>query len=289
MLYNTLYNKIPNFKKITSLQNIESGSCYIFGDGKSLKYYNLSNFSNFPSISLGYLSLHNCSKLLNLKYSLQCDSFSFFPGKHIYDYYQRVKSFMISKEYSRALNHLSVQKLFNLFFTSHLKLLFDDNDTLINSNFISHFTNYNLTKFHKNSFYFDYFLKLNKKIDENSNQNYHKIYKGSLFFSIYFAIFLGFNKIYLVGCDYNDIEPTCEHWWEKGKPVPMSVNKSSIDYLNYMRKFIEIKIITLNKSYGENYISYKDFSGEKLQFKENIEIIKSEKKHLLHKLGLYNI
>jgi hypothetical protein len=130
---------------------------------------------------------------------------------------------------------------------------------------------------------------MNKKIDDDSNQNSLKVYSGSFYFSIYLAIFLGFKEIYLVGCDYQDIEPTCEHWWEKGKPVPILPKKVFLDYLNYMRKFIEIKIITLNKSYGKNYISYKDFSGEKLEYKENIEIIKPEKKDLLHKLGLYNI
>ena len=97
--YKKIYEKVPDSKKITILKNIEKGACYIFGDGKSLKYYDLSSFSDLPSISLGYLSLHNDSKFLNLKYILSCDSFSFFPGKNYYDYYLVFKSYIKSKEY----------------------------------------------------------------------------------------------------------------------------------------------------------------------------------------------
>ena len=87
-LYEIIYQNIPDIKKIINLKNLEKGTCFILGDGKSLKYYNLSSFSNYPSISLGLVSLLNGSKNLKLKYSLQCDSFSTFPGKNIFDYFQ---------------------------------------------------------------------------------------------------------------------------------------------------------------------------------------------------------
>ena len=46
-LYNKIYKKIPDSSKITKLKNTEKGACYIFGDGKSLKYYDFSISSNF--------------------------------------------------------------------------------------------------------------------------------------------------------------------------------------------------------------------------------------------------
>ena len=56
-----------------------------------------------------------------------------------------------------------------------------------------------------------------------------------------------------------------------------------------MRKFINIKIITLNKSYGENFISYKDYSGKNLKYKENYDIISTKKLALLKRQGIYTI
>ena len=139
-----------------------------------------------------------------------------------------------------------------------------------------------------NSFYFNYHLKINENIDKDLGENLHKVYESSLNFSIYFSAFLGFKKIYLVGCDYEDIEPTVEHWWEKDKPKPY-FGKKATNYIEYMRKFIDIKIITLNKSNGNNFISYRDYSGKDLEYKENIQIISTKRLELLKSRGIYKI
>ncbi len=288
-LYKKIYEKIPDSSKITILKNTEKGACYIFGDGKSLKYYDFSSFSDLPSISLGLASLHVGSKFLNLKYSLICDAFSLWPGKNIYDYIMRnVKESIKSKEYLRALSYISPYKLFGLICNNYSKLLFTDNEVLLNSNFITHCTNYKFVKFLKSSFYYTPHLKINDNIDSDLNKNFYNVYKGSIYFSIYFAYFLGFKKIYLVGCDYQDVEPMTTHWWEKGEPVPHS-GETAKNYIEFMRKFIEIKIITLNKSYGEHFISYKDFSGNNLEYKENNEIISIKKLAILKRQGIYSV
>jgi tRNA(Ile)-lysidine synthase TilS/MesJ len=61
------------------------------------------------------------------------------------------------------------------------------------------------------------------------------------------------------------------------------------DYIEFMRKFMEIKIITLNKSYGEHFISYKDFSGNNLEYKENNKIISIKKLAILKRQGIYSV
>ena len=50
---------------------------------------------------------------------------------------------------------------------------------------------------------------------------------------------------------------------------------------------MEIKIITLDKSYGEHFISYKDYSGNNLEYKENNEIISIKKLIILKKQGVH--
>ena len=52
---------------------------------------------------------------------------------------------------------------------------------------------------------------------------------------------------------------------------------------------MEIKIITLNKSYGEHFISYKDFSGNNLEYKENNKIISIKKLAILKRQGIYSV
>tara|TARA_B100001989_G_scaffold253028_1_gene237586 strand:- start:359 stop:1231 length:873 start_codon:yes stop_codon:yes gene_type:complete len=287
ILYENIYERIPTSQKIINFKNSEKGACYIFGDGKSLKYYNFSSFSNLPSISLGLLSLHKGSKFLNIKYSLNCDSFSLIPGKNIYDYFIRFKSLIRSENPSRALSFLSIIKLMRLGTSSYSKLLFTDNNILFNSNFITHCSNYYFTKFLNNSFYFNHHMKINENLDNQINKNLFNPYESSLNFSIYFAIFLGFTKIYLVGCDYQDIEPMSEHWWEHGEPK--LTNMPSKKYIEFMRNFIEIKIITLNKSFGNDFISYRNFSGKSLEYKENNKIICAKKLALLRRQGIYTI
>jgi hypothetical protein len=289
-LYEKIYKNIPDSSKITILNNTEKNACYIFGDGKSLKYYDLTSFSDLPSISLGLVSLHIGSKFLNLKYSMICDPFILWPGKNLYYYVKRkVKETIKSKEYFRALSYISPYKLLEVSLNSISKLLFTDNKVLLNSNIISHCSNYKYVKFLSNSFYYHQHLKINENIDNDPNNIFNnKHYIGSLHFAIYFAYFLGFNKIYLIGCDYLDFQPTATHWYEKGKPVPHS-GETAEKYIEYMRNFIEIKIITLNKSYGEHFISYKDFSGNNLEYKENNEILSKKKLAMLKIQGLYTI
>lgn len=289
-LYERIYQNIPDSSKITILKNTEKDACYIFGDGKSLKYYDFTSFSDLPSISLGLLSLHVGSKFLNLKYSLICDPFTLWPGKNIFDYFRRkVTEAIKSNEYFRLLTYISPYKLFGLCLNNYSKLLFTDNEVLLNSNIISHCSNYKYVKFLSNSFYYHQHLRINENIDNDSNNIFNNShYIGSLHFALYFAYFLGFNKIYLIGCDYLDYEPTATHWFEKGKPVP-HLGETAEKYVEFMRNFIEIKIITLNKSYGEHFISYRDFSGKNLEYKENNEILSIKKLVMLRRQELYMV
>lgn len=287
-LYKKIYKKIPDTKKFENLKNTESGSCYIFGDGVSIKYYDLLAFSNLPSISLANISLHNSSKFLKLRYSLLCDSFSLLPQKKYHDLWRMLKAYSSSNpnssdqsyrstQYSKALSILSPAKLLNLIRVSYPDLLLDNNDVLLNANFITHCSNYYFSKSLNNAFYYNSHAKLHNDIHDYLDKNLHNPYKSSLNFSIYLAAFLGFKKIYLVGCDYQDLEPRNGHWYEKGDGTKINYSKKKNNFIEIMKTFIEIKIITFQHSFEENYISYKDFTGKDLEYRENTEIIRKEK------------
>ena len=54
-------------------------TCYIFGNGASLKNMDLSLFSDHPGIGLNLLCIHNDYKLLNIKYHVICEPFFLYP------------------------------------------------------------------------------------------------------------------------------------------------------------------------------------------------------------------
>ena len=70
----------PILNPILSLKNIHKGeSCYIFGDGISIKWFDLKEFTNKPVFSLNKIAFHKQSNFLNLKYSLFIEPFYFYP------------------------------------------------------------------------------------------------------------------------------------------------------------------------------------------------------------------
>ena len=52
-------------------------SCYIFGDGVSLKWFDLEAFANKPSILLNKFILHKDANKLDLKYHFLIEPFFF--------------------------------------------------------------------------------------------------------------------------------------------------------------------------------------------------------------------
>lgn len=293
--YRNTYKKIPESKKISNFKSKEKGSCYIFGDGPSVKYYDLSLFSNLPTIALANISLHLNSNFLNIKYSLSCDSFSLFPQRKYYDLLRMIKAYLIinknssdisfaTRQYSKALNLIKPNTLLNLMSTSYLKLLLKDNSILTSTNFITHCSNYFFLKSLNFPYYYNYNSKLKEDIENYLNKNFLNPYEGSLNFAIYFAIFLGFEKVYLIGCDYQDLEPKIGHWYGKGHGIDKKFVEKKDDFISIIRKFIEVKVITKNQSSGDNFISYNDFTGKELAYKENYEIMKKEKLKEISKL-----
>ena len=102
---------------------------------------------------------------------------------------------------------------------------------------------------------------------------------------------MGFEEIILVGCDYTHENSKTGHWYEKGKGI---LNP----HLNYGSQLLEIarkyaKIITITMDGGGSIIpgvTYSEFTGRSLSFRENNEIIDLETLKLLDMLpGYYNL
>tara|TARA_A100001015_G_scaffold312073_1_gene416539 strand:- start:180 stop:1028 length:849 start_codon:yes stop_codon:yes gene_type:complete len=258
-----LFNK--KLKKIHKLKDLEKGkTCYIIGDGFSLRSYDLKFFKKYDSISLSFLPFHKEFDYINCKYCLLIQPYFFYgptwsaastnpPKKHFWN--NKIGKYFKEKIINRYKDKI----------------------------FITHLSNYFLLKNNKNNYFilnkfndegFDEFLKV-----KNLNP-----WEGSLKAGILFAIYLGYKKIYLVGCDYADNPITVGHWYEKSIEKQLSENESLKQFDENLKHFfdslndiIDIKIITShNNQNDKRFVSYEKHSGLSLKNNERNQLIGEE-------------
>lgn len=250
------------FKRLNTLQNIHRDEiCYIFGDGVSIKHFNIKNFSNFKSIVCGKLYLHNDFEYLNCQYIVNCDPFFITP------FFLNLKNKYGADPNSKNKKFLTYDPI-----SLNLKNFIDENK---NINFLVDITNYPFVNgnnvFYISRFFRDY--KLNKIF---SKLNSYEMFGQTLPTAITLAIFLGFKKIYLVGCDYTHFPSRNSHWFEN--QLPKIWYKK---YLNYMKAFfreatkhVKITTITLDGvSKNLEYITYKEFTNTDPIYYENSKLL----------------
>ena len=255
-LFNLIFTKSKkqhanNFKK---LRNIHRGEdCFIFGDGDSIRNYDLRNFSRHKSFITKYLFTHKQFKNLNFKYSTCIDPFFFnsyinFP----------LRLFRLPK-YNYKKN-LFKNFLFRYLIAKSYKKLISENK---NASFFISF--YNLLFFNKKRIYKiseDNNLILNAFFKFNKNQ--FNFYKSSTRLGLSIANYMGFRNIYLIGFDYLENHVIHTHWYESYSYFGRT-NKIN-DYEKFFFKKImtnkKSKIIVINKTGKNNLlpcISYKNF------------------------------
>ena len=106
---------------------------------------------------------------------------------------------------------------------------------------------------------------------QKKNINY---FYGSFRSTISLAIYMGFKKIFLIGCDYTHEKTIVGHFYEKGKGK--SFNLKSIyekDFLEIATKYVTI--VTITKSGKGSFLpslTYEEFSGKKMFFRENLDL-----------------
>jgi len=249
----------PVLNSILSIKNIHAGeSCYIFGDGISIKWFDLSVFSNKPSISLNKIGFHKQSNFLNLKYSLFLEPFYFYP--YFWD-----KDKATVKITGKKFFKNNVQIKFR-------ELIKDQKETT----FFTNISNYPVL-WNSNIYYL--FQIINDPESPFLQECYSKnenIFKGSMRSAIALAIFMGFKEIFLIGCDYTHEKTRSHHWYEKGQGKIIRNPKYQERFFNIASKYAKLTTITLD---GKGSIlpakTYYEFSGKEPKFRENYELMKS--------------
>jgi hypothetical protein len=249
-----MFNK-TSFFNIRSLKDKYKGSsCYLFGDGISIKWFDLSHFIDMTSIPVGALCFHNEVHKLDITYNVLIEPLWFFPFIRYPTANGKIIKNPIQSKYKREIkNNPGITVL-----TSW-------------SNFPTTFWYNNILYVHK-KFTF-------KEFNDHYLFNNYNCFTGSFRFGISLAIYMGFKTIYLIGFDYTHNPARVKHWYEKGQGV-IKHNKYKDydqDFIKVARKYADIITITLDgKSRHLDYITYKDFTGKDPVYRENMEIVNPE-------------
>jgi len=235
-----------NNYKLKKLNNSHVGEeCYIFGDGISLKYFDLSLFNDKPSIVSNNFIFHKDFEKLDVKY------YSF------YEPYWFLPFFVSELKRIKFLRNRLQKKQLKKFKTFPDVTFFSDisNSLNLNGNNIVYLGD----SFSKN--YIPYHNKIN-------------ILEGSLRVNISLAIFLGFKKAYLIGHDYTHKNSLTSHFYEHGKGIKNKLNDWNKDFFDISKKYIDLVTVTLEgESNTIKSTTYKKLTGDIPIFKENTEIV----------------
>jgi hypothetical protein len=239
----------PILSKIHRYKDTHRGeSCYVMGGGITLKWFDLTAFAGKTTIPCAFIPLHNDFNKLNVKYSMLPEPWWFYPfqrtttGKKNYiinrlqGAYREVINKNPDKEFFINLSNYPVLRNKNITY-----LFRDLHDSTLAEDFITR----RINAFH-----------------------------GSLRTSILLAIYMGFDHVYLVGCDYTHVPSRTLHWFEKGHGVFETHVDYNKDFFEIAKEFIDITTITLDGTSDViNAVTYKEHTGREPEYRENTELV----------------
>jgi hypothetical protein len=257
LLTQFIFSKLFGFrskKRLEKLKGSEKGkSCYIFGDGVSLKYFDLNFFNDKDIIAANHLMIHDLFPSLNVKYYTFYEPFYFYP---------------LIRKYGKFL--------FNKMFLT-VKNLMMTNEKVV---FFSSVTNIPLVGIKNLIFLSENSFKSKEVKDLTRRFN---CFEGSLRLQLLIAIYLGYDQATLVGHDYTHSPSMAGHFYEYGKGNYSNHDLWNADFFEDVKK--KIKITTLTIDSKSNRLNYLKYPKEKVSYKENTAIISSK---LLNKMNTFS-
>lgn len=252
-------NNLKQFKDINL-----NDTCYIFGDGVSMKSYKLKHFKNLPSICCGKIFLRNDFSSLNTYYYTIPEPRLFLPKifqKRRYIIDNQIVNKLLKKKFSE-LNQIN-------FFLNVTNL-----PSVLGSNI----------------HYIHRIISKTKTEVKNTNID---PFSGSFITTLSLAYHFGFKKVYLIGFDsFTQSTFTDLRWYEYGKL------KNSYEGLKIKNSLIELYkekiditsvLIEKKESINFNSISYEEFTGEPPIYQENHDLTSSEYLKVLNTQPFYKI
>lgn len=225
----------------------EGETCYIFGDGPSIKWFDFSEFGNHPAICCGMIPFHKDFDKLDVRYIALVEPWLFVPKifqPKILHCLRRV-----ALEYTRRIASLPDKEFF-----------------------VSLSNRFSLSGKNINYVYRNLPNPRNA-IDKQLNQ--FDCFAGSFHASLSLAYYMGFKKIYLVGFDGWTIQPArALRWYEFGPGEFFEPTNFALDYLQILKS--EVDVYTISKdgeSCNVNNCNYALYTGKQPTYRENCELL----------------
>lgn len=251
----------PGLKKFSNLHKGET--CYIFGDGPSIKWFDLRLLNDHPAICCGMIPFHKDFNKLDVKYAALVAPWLFVPKifqPKIYHPYR-----MIASEYEKFI-FCNLDKEFFVSLTNFFSLS------------------------GKNINYVFRGLPDNRNRTDEALSHY-ELFGGSFHATLALAYYLGFYKVYLVGFDAWTIRPQRNiRFYEFGMGDAIDSAPYTDELLEIFKSEMDICTISFDGSSGNlKNIKYKDYTGKVPVYKENNAIMSTHYLNILDSYPGYRI
>lgn len=240
----------PQLSKLDRLYQTRAGEeCYIFGDGISLKWMDLSRFRDRPSIIGNMMVYHRDVHLLDKPFCVLNEPFWFWP---IFPYGGLLKGPYLKNRMHRR----------------YREAIRENPDTI----FCLNFSNFPVVR-SRNVLFVSRWYKppfaLRNPFAERPDSH-----DGTLLLQVSLAIFLGFRKVYLVGHDYTHTPSRIGHFYEKGEGPLSDHSDFCRDFLSYAKQHVDLVTVTVDAGSDRvDSITYENLTGDRPRFRENVELV----------------
>jgi hypothetical protein len=251
----------PLLNRIKKLEGKHEGEdCYIFGDGSSVSFFDLSKFNDKVGIAVNAFPRHVDAHRTNIKYWIIAEAGFFLPPIFKRKNMNEVSGFRNRIRFQSFYRRRQGERDF-IMFTS-----------------VSNF----LTTLHPKMYYFWGRLpRVKRRFGFVSNR---ESFAGSICAALTLAEYLGFQRAYLVGIDYTHNPITSHHWYESVKPIKSAQIPGAYhsQFFSEIQKYIEVITVTPFPQKTElPSIDYESLTSTKPQHRRNVDLLSPEDSLLL--------
>lgn len=254
--------------KVLELKDAHKGeSCYIIGDGVSLKWFDLHSLPKKKTFALNWAVFHKEIARSGFDFAINTGPYQFIPFIENLDFIRKdLKQGIICKHYRKTI-------------IAHKK-----------SKFFLNLSNYSFISGKNIYFLFSNISDSEFEFGQECKEHGENIYQGSLKCALALAIFMGFGEVFLVGCDYTHEEARMLHWYEKGEG-------SLTPHPEYQRTYFEIAsnytnittVTTAGKGSVLPSVTYTKLTGNPMKYRENEDLTDHENLDILSSWPGYSI
>lgn len=255
----------PVLERNKRFKNLHKGqSCYLVGNGVSLKSMDLGRFGDKIAIGCNSLFVHKAFGKLDCRYYQIPATLTFYPYRSYYGKLQR--------NYIGDLYRKKVDENRHINFFTSLSNIFNMRG--------------------KNIYYTHHFGSRDWNLDNCAMDGIFSFMAGGTYAMLGTAIYMGFESAVLVGMDYTFTPRQSHHFFEKGRGfVHKEADNVYGELFEALRNRIDLVTIVPNGMQSSllKYVEYEKYTSSPSTYSENTEIIDTESLAYLNKQGYYGI